>query len=92
VSSSALEAIVKHDGRLDLLCCILDGGPLSVAQMSARTGEPASAVDHWVELLGTFGLVEKVADLDGGEPLYAATLDEHPAWVREAIERHRSGP
>lgn len=91
MSSSALEAIVKHDGRLDLLCCILDGGPLSVPQMSARTGGPASAVDHWVKLLGTFGLVEKIADLDGGEPLYAATLDEHPGWVREAIEEHRRG-
>ncbi len=89
MSSSALEAIVRHDGRLDLLCCILDGGPLSVPQLSARTGEPASAVDHWVKLLDTFGLVTKIADPDGGEPLYAATLDEHPDWVRDAIEQHR---
>jgi DNA-binding transcriptional ArsR family regulator len=89
VSSSALEAIVRHDGCLDVLCCILDGGPLSVSQLSARTGEPVSAVDHWVKLLHAFGLVEKVADLDGGEALHAATLDEHPEWVREAIEEHR---
>ena len=89
MSSTALEAIVKHDGRLDVLCCILDGGPLSVAQLSARTGKPVNAVDHWVKLLCTFGLVEKIADLGGEEPLFAVTLDEHPDWVREAIDAHR---
>lgn len=92
MSSSALEAIVKHDGRLDVLCCILDGGPLSRMQLSARIGESASAVDHWVRLLGTFGLVEKIGDLGGGEPLYVATLDEHPDWVRKAIDEHRCSP
>jgi hypothetical protein len=92
VSSPALEAIVKHDGRLDLLCCILDGGPLAVPQLSARTGRPPQAVGHFVKLLESFDLVEKVGDLDGGEPLYAATLDEHPDWVREAIEEHRRLP
>lgn len=89
MSISALEAIVKHDGRLDVLCCILDDGPLAVPQLSARTGSPVSAVGHWVKLLDSFGLVEKLGDLGGEEPLYAVTLDEHPDWVREAIEEHR---
>jgi hypothetical protein len=86
---SALEAIVKHDGRLDILCCILDGGPLAVPQLSARTGGSLKAVDHYVKLLESFDLVEKIGDLDGGEPLYAVTLDDHPDWVRQAVEEHR---
>jgi len=90
LSRSGLEAIVKHDGRLDILCCILDGGPLAVPQLSARTGASRKAVSHWVKTLESFGLVEKIADLDGGEPLYAATLERHPDWVREAVEGHRS--
>lgn len=91
MSPSALEAIVHHEGRLDVLCCILDGGPLAVPQLSARTGGPLHAVGHWVKLLESFGLVEKIADLDGGEPLYAVTLDDQPDWVRVAVEKHRAG-
>lgn len=88
MSLPALEAIVKHDGRLDVLCCILDGGPLAVPQLSARTGRSLKAVGHYIKLLEAFDLVEKCGDLDGGEPLYAATLDEHPGWVLEAVEEH----
>jgi hypothetical protein len=89
VSSPALEAVVKHDGRLDVLCCILDGGPLAIPQLSARTGRPLGAVDHYIKLLESFDLVARAGDLDGGEPLYVATLDDHPDWVREAVEEHR---
>lgn len=89
MSSPQLEAIVKHDGRLALLCCLLDGGPLSVPQLAARTGEPPRSVRYWVSLLDAFSLVDRLGDLDGGEPLYALTLDDHPEWVREAVERCR---
>ena len=89
MTSSSLEAIVKHDGRLDVLCCILDGGPLAIPQLSARTRSSRKAVGHWIKLLDQFDLVERVGDPGGGEPLYAATLDEHPDWVREAVEKHR---
>jgi hypothetical protein len=89
VSSSRLEVIVKHDGRLSLLCCLLDDGPLSVPQLAARIGESAQAVRYWAKLLDSFDLVEKRAGPDDGEPLYAATLDDHPEWVREAVRQHR---
>jgi DNA-binding transcriptional ArsR family regulator len=89
VSSSSLESIVKHDGRLDVLVCLLDDGPLAVPQLTARIGESSQAVRYWLRLLDSFGLVERLADLDDGEPLYALTLDAHPDWVREAIEEHR---
>jgi hypothetical protein len=89
VSLSRLEAIVKHDGRLDVLCCLLDGGPLGVPQVAARINEPAQSVRYWVRLLESFSLLEKVADLYGQEPLYVVTLQDHPDWVREAIDEHR---
>jgi hypothetical protein len=92
VSSSALEAIVMHDGRLDVLCCILDGGPLAVAQLSALTGHPPKLVAHYIRLLESFDLVDRVGDLGGGESLYVATLEEHADWVREAVEEHRRIP
>jgi len=88
-STPALEAMVRHEGRLDVLCCILDGGPLAAAQVSARIGRSARLVGHWLDLLDSFGLVEKIGALNGGEPLYAATLDDHPDWVRAAVAKHR---
>jgi DNA-binding transcriptional ArsR family regulator len=80
---------LEHEGRLDVLCCILDGGPLAISQLSARTGLPLQAVSHYLKLLESFGLVAKLGDPGGGEALYAATLDDHPDWVREAVEEHR---
>jgi DNA-binding transcriptional regulator GbsR (MarR family) len=68
---------------------MLDGGPLAVPQLSARTGNSLKAVGHWVKLLDTSGLVKKISDLGSREPLYAATLDDHPDWVRETVEEHR---
>jgi len=89
VSPSSLEAIVRHEGRLDVLCCILDGGPLAAVQVGARIGKPNRVVRHWLELLAAFSLVDTLGALDGGDPLYIATLDDHPTWVREAVIDHR---
>ena len=74
---------------MDVLCCLLDGGPLGVLQIAKRIAEPYPAVRYWARQLESFSLVEKVADLDGQEPLYVLTLDEQPEWVREMVEEHR---
>jgi DNA-binding transcriptional ArsR family regulator len=87
---SRLETIVKHDGRLGLLCCLLDAGPQSGSQLAIRTSESLRAVRYWLRLLEPAGLVVKLADPGGGEPLYAAALDEHPGWVREAVDDYRA--
>lgn len=79
-----------HDGRLDVLCCLLDGGPLSVPQLGARIGESPRIVHYWATLLESFSLVQRLGDLSGRTPLYVVTLDEHPDWVREAVEGHRA--
>jgi DNA-binding transcriptional ArsR family regulator len=86
--ASPLEAIVKHDGRLDILCCLLDGGPRAIMQLSAQTGMSPAEVGHHIELLNLFDLAER-ADGVAGEPLYQATLENRPDWVRQAVERHR---
>lgn len=83
-----LKAIVRHDGRLDVLCCLLDGVPLAVGHLSAMTAMPPDAIRYYVGLLRRFGLVAEVHS-DGEEPLYVLTLDGHPDWVQEAIEEHR---
>lgn len=79
---------MKHDGRLDVLCCLVGGGPLGIPQVAARINEPAQTVRYWMRLLESFRLVEKMGALDGGEPLYVVTLEDHPDWVREAIDEH----
>jgi len=89
VSSSTLEAIVKHDARLDLLCCLVDGESLTVPQLSARTGRSLKAVSHNIKLLESIDLVEKAGEPGGREPRYGASLDGHPDWVRETVEEHR---
>jgi DNA-binding transcriptional ArsR family regulator len=89
VSSSSLEAIMRHDGRLDVLCCLLDDEALTVPQLSARTGRSMAVVAHHLRLLDSFELVEKADEPDRVDPMYAATLDGHPDWVQEAVEEHR---
>ncbi len=77
-----------HDVRLDVLCCLLDGEPLTDLQLSARTGKSLPVVVHHLRLLDSFDLVDKEDSPEDGRPLYVATLDEHPDWVREAVEAH----
>lgn len=89
VSLSELEAIVS-DGRLNVLCCLLDSGPLSVPQIGARLGESSRTVRYWVHLLDSFCLVERLGDLAEGEPPYAASLHGHSDWIRDAVEGHRA--
>jgi Bacterial regulatory protein, arsR family len=86
--ASPLETIVKHNGRLDILCCLLNSEAQAIMQLSAQTGMSEAEVGHYIELLDLFDLVEKTDDVIG-EPLYRATFENHPDWVRKAVERHR---
>ncbi len=88
MSCSPLERLVKHDFRLDLLCCLVDG-PLVIPQLSARLDKPVTAVAYHVKLLETRNVVEQTGDGEGDHALYAATLDKHPEWVAEAVRDHR---
>lgn len=90
MSLSALEAIVRHDGRLNVLCCLLDSEPLSVPQLGARIGESSRTMRYWVHLLDSFSLVQRCGDLQDGELLYGVSLNDHADWVRDAVEGHRA--
>jgi hypothetical protein len=67
----------------------VDGEPLAVPQLSARVGRSLTEVGYHLKLLQSHSLVEKTGGLVDGDPLYGATLDGHPDWVREAVEAHR---
>lgn len=82
---------VKHDGRLDVLCCLVDEGPLSPTEIAVRIGKTSQAVRYWVNLLDSFGLVQLRGELVDGEPQYGALLEDQPAWVRAAVRQHRPG-
>jgi DNA-binding transcriptional ArsR family regulator len=86
--TSSLEGIVKHDNRLAVLACLVEGEPLAAPRLSAETGLSMTAIRYHVTLLVSCDLIEEDVDL-GGEPRYRASLDEHPAWVREAVERYK---
>lgn len=87
--SAPLEPIVRHDVRLDILCCLVDREPLEVAQVSASTGRDKHLVRHHLKLLEAFGLVRKEGGRRSRPALYVACLDEHPDWVAEAVRDHR---
>jgi hypothetical protein len=89
MSSSPKRAVVEHDARLDILCC-LAGEPLAVEQVSGRTGRGRTHTRHHMQILDAFGLVGTKGDVKGGQVVYVGRLDEQPAWVRKAVEAHRA--
>ncbi|HEU4905137.1 MAG TPA: winged helix-turn-helix domain-containing protein [Solirubrobacterales bacterium] len=90
MSFMQLETVVHHDGRLNILCCLVDNGDQSIPQLAARTGDSQQAVHYWVRVLENFDLVKQVGE-EGRQrrPVYSVSLDGHPQWVREAVEDHR---
>jgi hypothetical protein len=81
--------VVEHDARLDILCCLADGGPLEIEQVSGRTGMRPTLTKHHAQILDAFGLVGKTQKGGVGPTLYVARLQAHPPWVREAVEKHK---
>lgn len=88
MSSSPRRAVVEHDARLDILCC-LNGEPLAVEDVSGRTGMHPIRTRHHMQILDAFGIVGRTRSGDSGQALYVACLDEQPDWVREAVEAHK---
>ena len=81
-------AIIEHEGRLDLICCLVDKGPLTVPGMSAETGKAPLAVAFLLEQLELYRVVWQTGDRVGREPLYEERLRDHPAWMRRLVEKH----
>lgn len=89
MSRSPRRAVVEHDARLDILCCLDPVDPMAIAQVSGATGMPPTKAAHHMRILDAFGLVGKRRDGGHGRVLYVKRLDEHPVWVAEAVEAHR---
>jgi len=87
--SAPLEPVVRHEVRLDILCCLVDRGPLEIVQVSARTGRDERLVGHHMKLLKAFGLVRNEGGKGGRPARYVACLDDHPDWVAGAVRDHR---
>ena len=85
-----LRGLIEHEVHLDILCCLDDGEPLTSIAIGARIGKPTDVVKRFLTLLDSYGVVRRTGDRQGVELLYEACLDEQPAWVRAAVEKHRS--
>ncbi len=70
------------------MCC-LNGEPLAVEQVSARTAMTPTRTRYHMQILDTFDLVGRTRNGESGQPLYESRLDEQPEWVRKAVEAHR---
>jgi DNA-binding transcriptional ArsR family regulator len=88
VSSSPRQAVVEHRARLAILCC-LNGKPLAVKQVSARTGLSPGRAKHHLRVLNTCDLVGRTRSGEGGETLYESHLNDQPEWVRKAVEGYQ---
>jgi DNA-binding transcriptional ArsR family regulator len=89
--SSPLRVVLENEHRLDLLCCLEAEGPMTVHGLSETTGKSLTAVAFFLDALEEHGVIRESGQHVGQEPLYEACLDEHPAWVRKAVERHCRG-
>jgi|SRR6187551_1775291 len=89
MSPPPIDGIVEHDGRLGILCHLIDDGPLTVAQLSIRTDMPLAAIHYHLTLLKSVCLAKKADDPAIEESLYTATLNGQPNWVWEAVQEHR---
>lgn len=81
-------AIVEHDARLDILCCLDPSEPASIAQVCSKTGLHMKQANHHLRILAAVGLVGN-KDGEGGQALYVTRLKQSPAWVTRAVNRHR---
>jgi DNA-binding transcriptional ArsR family regulator len=80
--------LIAHEGRLNLLCCLRDEGPMAVNGLGERTGKSPAAVSYLLAPLDEYGLVRQTGESINGKPLYEVRLDDQPAWVREAVDEH----
>lgn len=85
----AREAVVRHDARLDVLCCLDSDEPMATEQISGRTGMEARRTAYHLRVLRAFGLVDTMQKDGVGPVLYVSRLDQQPGWVADAVNEHR---
>lgn len=88
--TSPPRALVEHEGRLDVLSCLMESQPSTLTAIAERMGKAPATVAYLLGPLDLHRLVRKTGERERGESLYETCLDEHPPWVREAVEEHCS--
>lgn len=83
IEGAMLRRVVTHEGRMGVLC-LLDGASLSASLLAAFLERPEKLIGYWLAMLDVFDLVE----WNHATATYAATLDDQPEWVREAVRQN----
>lgn len=85
----AREAVVRHDARLDVLCCLDSDEAMAAEQISGRTGMEARRTAYHLKVLHAFGLIGTTQKDGIGPILYVLRLDRQPEWITDAVNEHR---
>jgi predicted transcriptional regulator len=83
------EAVVRHDARLDILCCLDSNEPMAAEQISGRTGIETHRTAYHLRVLRASGLIGTTQKDGRGSALYVLRLDQQPEWVANAVDEHR---
>jgi predicted transcriptional regulator len=85
----ARAAVVRHDARLDILCCLDPDEPMATEQISGRTGMEVRRTAYHLKVLRAFGLIGATQAGGRGPIVYVLRLDRQPEWVTDAVNEHR---
>jgi hypothetical protein len=84
-------AVLAHEARLDILCCLEPDDPLGIEAVSKRVRRDSRIVKYHLRILDRFQLVGRKRRCgEVGPTDYVLCIGQHPAWVAEAVEAHRS--
>lgn len=83
-------AVLAHDARLDILCCLDPDDPLGPDAISKRVRRDERIVRYHLRILDRFRLVCRTRRYgEVGPTDYVERIAQHPDWVSAAIEAHR---
>lgn len=64
----SLKLIVEHPVRMDILCCLADGEPLTIGQISARVGRTQAEIKYHTRALAARDLVTLIGEVGDETP------------------------
>lgn len=83
-------AVLAHDARLDILCCLDPDDPLGPEVVSKRVERDEGIVRYHLRVLDRFRLVGRKRRYgDVGPTDYVERVEQQPPWVSAAVEAHR---
>jgi hypothetical protein len=87
---SPRRAVLAHNARLDILCCLDSEEPLVIQQVGARAGLDDRLTAYHLRILDRFRLAGRKRQLgEAGPTGYVLRLGKQPDWVIKTVEAHR---